>query len=288
MENLRWDIGDVRVTRIVESDTTFSIYDLLPAATSEALTLHKHWLQPHFIDDEGQIKISFHSLVVESRDKVIVVDTCIGEHGNPFAPDEPIVVADGFLENLAASGFPREEVDVVLCTHLHYDHVGWNTMRVKGRWVPTFPNAQYLFAKTEYEHWQLESQMPVAGTFDDAVKAVFDAGLADLVEMNHKITEEVCLIPTPGHSPGHVSVLIRSGGQQALITGDMTHHPVQWAEPEWSLSMVDYDEELSTQTRRQVAAEHADTGTLVIGTHYPSPTAGHLVNVDGVLQLKTE
>jgi hypothetical protein len=229
MGNLSWKIGDVTVTRIVESDITIPICDLLPGATPEAIAPHKEWLQPHFIDDNDQICISFHSLVVKSGGKIIVVDTCIGEHGDPFAPDRPIV-AD-FLDDLTAAGFPREKVDVVLCTHLHYDHVGWNTMQVEGKWVPTFPNARYLFSNKEYEHWERESQEPVVSNFSNAV---------------------------------------------------------QWAEPDWSLPMVDDNEVLGAQTRCRIATEHTNTGTLIIGTHYPTPTAGLLVDVSGKVQFKTD
>jgi glyoxylase-like metal-dependent hydrolase (beta-lactamase superfamily II) len=286
MNYLKWKVGNCSITRIVESDTTLPISDLLPAATPQAIDPHRGWLQPYFLQDDNQIKISFHSLVVESMGKIIVVDTCIGEHGDPFAPGKPVV--HGFLDELSAAGFPRESVDVVLCTHLHYDHVGWNTMLVNGEWVPTFPKARYLFATKEYEHWQRESHEAVVSNFSNAVKAVFDAGLAELVETNHRITEEVCLVPTPGHSPGHVSVDVQSLQQQAFITGDMAHHPVQWAEPDWTLPMVDDDEILGANTRRRIASEHADTGTLIIGTHYPSPTAGYLVEINGGIRFKTE
>jgi glyoxylase-like metal-dependent hydrolase (beta-lactamase superfamily II) len=286
MENLKWKVGDASITRIVESDATLAIYDLLPTAIPARVAAHRAWLQPHFIDDSDQIKVSFHSLVIKSQGKIIVVDTCIGEHGDPFAPGNPASAT--FLQDIAMAGFPREKVDVVLCTHLHYDHVGWNTMLVDGKWTPTFPNARYLFAKVEYDHWQQESDKPFANNFNNAVKAVFDAGLAELVDMDYRITDEVRLLSTPGHSPGHVSVLIQSGGQQALITGDVSHHPVQWAEPEWSLPMVDFDETVGIETRRRIAAEHVNTDTLLIGTHYPSPTAGHLVSVNGEIQFTTK
>jgi glyoxylase-like metal-dependent hydrolase (beta-lactamase superfamily II) len=283
---MKWKIGDVSITRIVESDATLPISTLLPAATSSKLAAHRHWLEPHFIDDQDHIKISFHSLVVESRSKIIVVDTCIGEHGDPFAEDKPIVTQ--FLADMAEAGFPRDKVDVVLCTHLHYDHVGWNTVKVEGKWLPTFPNARYLFASTEYHHWKAESENPVTQNFNDAVEAVFDAGQADLVDPAHRITEEVKLVPTPGHSPGHVSVHIQSRGEQAFITGDMTHHPVQWAEPDWTLPMVDFDEAQGSETRRRLCGELANTETLVIGTHYPSPTAGYLIDKNGKIEFSLE
>jgi glyoxylase-like metal-dependent hydrolase (beta-lactamase superfamily II) len=286
MDTLMWKVGDVSITRIVESDVTLPIADLMPAATPSRLAAHRDWLQPHFIDDNDQIRLSFHSLVVVSGGKIIVVDTCIGEHGDPFTPDKSS--STHFLSDMANAGFPREKVDVVLCTHMHYDHVGWNTMKVDGNWMPTFPNARYLFANTEYKHWQNAPENPVTGNFNNAVEAVFDAGQADLVEMDHCITEEVKLVPTPGHSAGHVSVRIQSGGEQAFITGDMTHHPVQWAEPDWSVPQVDFDEQQGGETRRRIASELTNTETLVIGTHYPGPTAGYLVDKKGKIEFSVE
>jgi glyoxylase-like metal-dependent hydrolase (beta-lactamase superfamily II) len=152
-------------------------------------------------------------------------------------------------------------------------------MQQDGKWVPTFPKARYLFAREEWAHWQTE-QSHFAPNLGDTVQPVIDAGLSELVDMNHRLTDEVVLQPTPGHTPGHVSVRIESGGQQAMITGDMTHHPVQWAEPGWKMS-ADSDSAQAEGTRRSVAAEVADTPVLVIGTHYAEPCAGHIVTAEG-------
>jgi glyoxylase-like metal-dependent hydrolase (beta-lactamase superfamily II) len=152
-------------------------------------------------------------------------------------------------------------------------------MRVDGKWIPTFPNARYLFANEEWAHWQVE-ESPFAPTLADAVQPVIDAGQADLIETDHSLTEEVSLEATPGHTPGHVSVRIESAGEKALITGDMTHHPVQWAEPAWVMN-ADSDPAKAEATRRRVASELADGPVLVIGTHYAEPCAGHIVSVPG-------
>src|SRR5690606_26648639 len=175
-----------------------------------------------------------HALVLESQGKVIVVDTCVGSRPVPGF-DNMSNLQLTFLDDLAAAGYPADEVDIVLCTHLHFDHVGWNTRLVDGKWVPTFPNARYLFGRVEYEHWDSGAR-GVAVTFGDAVRPVMEAGLAELVEMDHRIADEVWLEPTPGHSPGHVSVRISSRGVDAVITGDMVHHPVQFAAPHWAMS----------------------------------------------------
>ncbi len=192
-----------------------------------------------------------------------------------------------FLDNLAAAGFPLESIDVVLCTHLHFDHVGWNTRLVDGRWVPTFPNARYLFGRKEWEHWSTEGPGGYAVTIDDAVRPLIEGGQADLVETDHRVCASVWLEATPGHTPGHVAVRVASGGQEALITGDLTHHPVQWAEPEWCAA-PDTDLAQSAATRRRLISEHGDRETLVIGTHYAPPCAGHIVTIGGATQFKAD
>jgi glyoxylase-like metal-dependent hydrolase (beta-lactamase superfamily II) len=169
-----------------------------------------------------------------------------------------------------------------MCTHLHFDHVGWNTMDVNGEWVPTFPNARYLFGRVEYEHWMGEGQGNYATGPDTAVRPLVESGQAVLVDSDHVVCEGVWLEPTPGHTPGHVAVRIASDGQDALITGDLSHHVIQWAEPDCAAA-PDFDAAGSSATRRRLIAEHADRDTLIIGTHYPPPTAGHLVTgADGV------
>jgi glyoxylase-like metal-dependent hydrolase (beta-lactamase superfamily II) len=271
---LTWRIGDVRVTRVVENTNSLPPKELLPEATSEAVARYDDWLRPHFVDDDGNLLLSIHALIVESAGRRILVDTCLGPHRAPgFEHLTPEVST--FLEDLAAAGFPPESIDTVLCTHLHFDHVGWNTQLVDGRFVPTFPRARYLFARVEWEHWRKEQVLDFAPTLEETVRPILDAGLADLVEMDHGLTDEVWLEATPGHTPGHVTVRIASGGEQALITGDMTHHPVQWAEPDWAM-IADSDAKQAAETRHRVLQEHADRPTLVIGTHYAGPSAGHL------------
>src|SRR5690606_3409936 len=235
IETIRtWKIGDVEITRIVEVDGwEDDITMLLPDATPETVLAYP-WLQPHFATPEGKMIISFQCFVMRTPEHRIMLDTCIrADREREFAIFTNMQTT--FLDDLAHAGFTPEDIDIVLCTHLHFDHVGWNTRLVDGAWVPTFPNARYLFGRVEYEHW--DSGAPgVAVTFGDAVRPVMEAGLADLVEMDHRITDEVWLEPTPGHSPGHVSVRISSRGVDAVITGDMVHHPVQFAAPHWAMS----------------------------------------------------
>jgi glyoxylase-like metal-dependent hydrolase (beta-lactamase superfamily II) len=237
---------------------------------------HSSWLRPHFVDDDGNLVLSIHAFGVTAGDRRIIIDTCIG-NDRRIPGMEALNLQTPFLEDLAAAGFPREEVDTVICTHLHFDHVGWNTMLVDGKWVPTFPNARYLLCRDEWAHWSTASgDTGYAVTLDDAVRPVVDAGLADLVPPDHRVTDEIRLELTPGHTPGHVAVHLESGGDHALITGDLAHHPVQWAEPQW-FADPDTDRAQSEATRRRLLEEHAGTDLLVIGTHFAPPCAGRLV-----------
>ena len=271
-----WKIGNVSITKIVEEDTPVPGKFMLPDATAEKVK-EIPWLSPNFITPEGWLKMSIHALIIESHGKKIMVDTCLGNDKERKL--RAWSHRDGpFLDDIAAAGHPRESIDYIICTHLHVDHVGWNTMLVDGKWVPTFPNARYLFGRKEWEAWQKEGDSDHYGpVLEDSVQPIIDAGLADLVEWDHKVNDEVWLEPTPGHTPGHVSVRISSGGEDAVITGDMTHHPCQLARPEWSCS-ADFDAPRAIQTRLDFYDKYAETSMLVIGTHFSPPTAGHIVN----------
>jgi glyoxylase-like metal-dependent hydrolase (beta-lactamase superfamily II) len=273
---MKWRIGDVTVTKVVEMEATGGSRFLLPQATPEAVKPIT-WLQPHFADENGRLRMSIHSFIVEVPGQRIIVDTCLGndkEHrkiphwNNRTGP---------FLADLAESGFPPESIDTVLCTHLHVDHVGWNTRLVDGKWVPTFPKAQYLMGRVEYDHWlSATSREDMKYVMGDSVIPIMEAGRARLVETDHRISPEISLIPTIGHTPGHVSVMIESRGETALITGDFMHHPCQIAHPEWD-TLADSDPEQGIRTRRIMFERLADTPCLVIGTHFAGATAGRIV-----------
>lgn len=283
---LSWQVGDVKITRIVEIEAIGGSRFVLPQAEPEVIK-EIAWLQPHFADERGKLKMSIHALVVETPTRKILVDTCIG-NDKPRTIPAWSHMQTNFLQDLEAAGYSRDSVDTVLCTHLHVDHVGWNTMLVEGVWVPTFPKARYLMAQTEFEFWRAGGNQSMGADhriFEDSVKPVFDAGLVDLVRTDHQVCDEVRLVPTLGHTPGHVSVRIASKGQEAMITGDFTHHPCQLAHPEWA-SPADFDQDASTVTRRRVYAELAGTQILVIGTHFSAPCAGHVVRDGDVFRLQ--
>jgi glyoxylase-like metal-dependent hydrolase (beta-lactamase superfamily II) len=286
---LRWKIGDVTVTKIVELEATGGSRFLLPQATPEDV-LPMTWLQPHFADATGRLRMSIHALVIETPTRRIVVDTCLGNDKTGRRIPHWNNLQGPFLADLAAAGYPRESIDTVLCTHLHVDHVGWNTMLVDGptgakTWVPTFPNARYLYGREEFRHWStITGRADMQAIMADSVMPVFDAGMVDLVETDTRIAEEITLIPTLGHTPGHVSVRIASRGEEALITGDFMHHPVQIARPDWA-STADSDPARAIETRLSMFDRLAGAPVLVIGTHFAGATAGHIVRDGATFRL---
>ncbi len=289
-EHIRhWKIGDVDVARIVEVNAwEDDITMLLPDATPEFVQQLK-WLHPHFATADGKMILSFQAFVLRSRGKTFMIDTCIGnDRQREF--DVFTNMQTSFIQDLRTAGYPPEEISGVLCTHLHFDHVGWNTQKVDGKWVPTFPQARYYFGRAEWAHWQHLRDTGGYHHVDhlvDSIDPVIDAGLVDFIDPDFQLTDEVSLIPTPGHTPGHVSVLIRSGGQQAVITGDMMHHPIQLAVPA-THGRFDMDAAAGAQTRVDFIGRFANTPTLVIGSHFSDPSAGHIVSDGASWKLQTE
>lgn len=271
---LTWQIGRVKITRIVEMDLPVPALMVIPQATPEELR-KSPWLYPHFVtEDSAILKLSVHALLVETPQLKLVVDTCVGnDRPREITGGEPLATA--FLQHLAEAGWSRTVVDTVVCTHLHVDHVGWNTMLEKDNWVPTFPNARYLIGRTEYEFWNTHEDEEQKAMMGDSIKPVVDAGLVQLVELDHVISPEIRLIPSLGHTPGHVSVMIESEGERAVITGDIAHHPCQMAHLDWSFDEPHRRAE-AMATRTRLFSEWADQPILVIGTHFAAPTAGHV------------
>ena len=272
IRRMQWKVGQVKITEVVELETVGSTRFILPLASNDEIQ-KLPWLIPHFATEEGRLKMSIHSLVVETLSQRIVVDTGLGNDKQGRSVPVWNNRNTPFPEMMAAAGFEPDSIDTVLCTHLHVDHVGWNTKLVDGKWVPTFPKARYVFGRTEYEYWRDHSTAPdKQAVFNDSVKPIVEADRADLIRSDHRLCEEIRMIPTPGHSAGHMSVLIRSGGEQGLLAGDVAHHPCQMAHLDWS-STADFDQKQAAATRRELCGRFADTPTLVIGGHFP---AGHI------------
>jgi glyoxylase-like metal-dependent hydrolase (beta-lactamase superfamily II) len=272
-----WQIGAVKITCIVEFKSV-APYDsergIIIGATPEVLA-QIPWLKPKYVSPEGHLLMAVQAVLVEAPGLKLVVDTCIG-NDKPRRMTRGIGLKTGFLQRLESAGWSRDDVDAVVCTHLHIDHIGWNTMLEDGRWVPTFPRARYLMSRREYEFWaqdkEDDEQVVAMG---DSVQPLFDAGLVQLVEPDHVLSPEVRLLPSPGHTPGHVSVAIESQGRRAVITGDMMHHPCQIARPEL-LARFDSDHAGALATRRRLLAEWVDQPVLVVGTHFVAPAAGYV------------
>ena len=281
---MKWRIGEVTVTKIVELEVTGGSRFILPQATPEAI-LPIGWLRPDFADEHGRLKMSIHALVVETRNRRIIVDTCLGNDKENRRIPTWNNLQTSFLTDLATVGYARETIDTVVCTHLHVDHVGWNTMLERGSWIPTFPNARYLMGRVEFDHWtSRHDREDMEAVLADSVTPVWEAALVDLVETDHRICDEISLVPTLGHTPGHVSVRITSQGEEALITGDFMHHPCQIARPDWS-STADNDPSEAQRTRERMLTGLSDAPILVIGTHFAGRTAGHVVRDGGAFRL---
>lgn len=274
-----WTVGDVTVHRIDEVSLPPATGAwLLPDATADVVE-RQDWLFPDFADREGVLRLDSHSFAFVLGGLRVLVDTGIGngkERANPAWHN----LETDYLERLTAAGFSPDSVDLVILTHLHTDHVGWNTREVNGTWTPTFPNARYLTSRTEWEFWSAyDMEEARRQMFRDSVIPVEQAGLLDLVDVpadGVEIVPGLRLIPVPGHTPGHIAVQVASRGESALITGDCIHHPVQFAYPSIG-SCVDIDPRQSETSRRALLAALADTGTLVLGTHFPAPTAGYVI-----------
>jgi glyoxylase-like metal-dependent hydrolase (beta-lactamase superfamily II) len=280
-------VGRLRISAVVERAGPTRPTWLLPDALPEAVERHRHWLAPHFLDDRGRFLQSIHSFVVQAPDFTALVDTCVGSDKNRGGRPPFHMMRTAFLDELKAAGFPPESIDLVLCTHLHVDHVGWNTRLEHGRWVPTFPRARHLFARREWEHWSAERDDDTRRVMADSITPVLDAGLGQLVEMDHRVSDALWLEPTPGHTPGHVSVRLHSNGDEAVITGDLMHHPIQMAEPDWG-SHFDSDVPAARVTRRAFCERYADAPVTVLGTHFHHPTAGRIVRHGETWRLRLQ
>ena len=277
-------LGNTTIQAVLESaDVPLAFAEFLPTATLDAIAAERAWLEPQFARETSpgvwHGMFSFHSYVVRTRHHTILVDSCIGNDKNRNGAAGFHMLDTPWLTNLAATGVAPESVDFVMCTHMHADHIGWNTRLANGRWVPTFPNARYLFARREFEHrrsaWELDPGSQ-HNAYADSVLPVIDAGQAVIVESDHEIDGIVTLEAAPGHTPGNVVIHLRDGGGAgAMLSGDVIHHPLQVKYPEWSSGFCE-DPVQSAICRREFVERHAELGTLVLPAHFAAPTAGHI------------
>jgi glyoxylase-like metal-dependent hydrolase (beta-lactamase superfamily II) len=265
-------LGEVSIASVVEINRSFyPTPSMLPDSTADAVARHYGWLKPDFFDETvGDLGSRIQTWIVRTPQHTVLIDTGVGNdktrHDSPLWHRR----TGEWLDDLRAAGVAPEQVQLVICTHLHVDHVGWNTRLVDGRWVPTFPNATYLFAGEEWEYWRHEKDECIA----DSVVPVAEAGRMRLVEADHVIDPWLQLIPSPGHTPGHVCVRLSTSAGEAIFAGDLMHRTVQVAEPQWS-SRFCYDGKRAAATRRAFIERYADSGVLILPAHFPRP--GYIV-----------
>ena len=264
-------IGSAAVDGVLEWAGSYrDPLEMYPDATREAVERHRGWLEPDSLDPEsGALVMAFQSYLLRTDRLTILIDTCVGNDKNrPLRPNWHRQNWP-WMDNLRACGVTPEEIDVVLCTHLHTDHVGWNTRLQDGRWTPTFPNARYLFHEKEYAYWQQEyrQQEWLRDAFEDSVLPVVEAGRAVMVAGDHEIDHGLFLEPTPGHTPGAVCLHLKDGGEHAVFCGDLMHHPLQVPEAQWS-SIFCTDPELSRQTRMAFVDRFTETDSMMLPAHF--------------------
>jgi len=283
-------IGQITVESILEfSSADFDPLTFFPETTTEDWHRHQSWMEPSALEpNSGLLILTMQSFLVRTRHHTILIDICLGDHKpRPARPSWHQMQLGTFLPNLAAAGVSPEQVDYVMCTHLHWDHVGWNTQLRDGRWVPTFPNATYIFSEKEVEAWkQVPEEVPTEH-LTDSVLPVIAAGQAKLVSSDFALDDEVWLEPSPGHTPDHMSVCLASQGTQAVITGDLIHSPVQCLEPQW-IMRADFDPEQARVTRRAFLEKYCETDVLVCATHFPASSMGHIIRRDDAFWFQYE
>jgi glyoxylase-like metal-dependent hydrolase (beta-lactamase superfamily II) len=279
-------IGDVSVTPIIEMvDRSFDFFRFFPLATEDDLRANIGWMMPHHFDPEGRrVLLSMHSWLLELNGKRILIDGCVGNGKQRDARPDWCNLSTEFLDRLAKAGARPEQIDYVLCTHLHADHVGWNTRLIDGRWVPTFPNAKYVFARREHDFWQAEFRAGKGGphlqSYTDSVLPVVEAGQALIVEDGYELEGRLLLEPAPGHTPGHVAVWLKSGAATGAFTGDILHHPVQVLNPNWNC-MGCLDPDQAVVTRRRLLSRCADSKAILFPGHFMSPHAARITESSG-------
>ena len=276
--SLKFAAGDLTIHRVIEQETSFlPALEMFPDLTGERLAENRSWLkQAKALDDDDTLILCFQSYIVRTPHHTILIDTCIGnDKPRPTRPKWDMKTDNTYIGGLKAAGFSVEDIDFVMCTHLHPDHVGWNTRLQNGRWVPTFPNARYVFGRTEFEHWTAQNAKAAVPQFVDSVLPVVEAKRADIVERDLAVGDHARILPTPGHTPGHVAFAFGKGKDDAVFSGDLIHSPLQAVYPDLSLKF-DVDPAQAARTRRGFLERYCDSDTLCCIAHFPSPSAGKI------------
>jgi glyoxylase-like metal-dependent hydrolase (beta-lactamase superfamily II) len=271
-------IGDTIVHRIIEMECGFTpALEFLPGLTPERLNESRSWLaSPKALDENDNLVLCFQAYIIRTGKHVILVDSCVGnDKDRPTRPLWHKKTDTVFMDGLKSVGLSVNDVDFVLCTHLHVDHVGWNTRLENGRWVPTFPNAKYLFSKTELDFWLAENDRARVEPIADSVIPIVEAKRHQLVTSDYGLNDLVSLIPSPGHTIDHYAVTLGKGGKDAIFTGDFIHSPLQAKWPDLFMR-IDYDGKQSSATRWKLLESLCDTNTQCCFAHFPSPSRGYV------------
>lgn len=272
-------LGDVGLLRVHETvDTSFTPEGFFLDFDPGVFATHTDWLVPaHYLRETNNLVLSMHSWVVRTGRHTILIDACIGNGKDRMPRAHWHMLQTPFLENLCRAGVEPEDIDFVMCTHMHADHVGWNTIQDDGRWVPTFPNARYVFGRVEYEHWLAHPDpSPIRrNAFADSVLPVVEAGRAELVEDGYQVDDCLTVELSPGHTPGNVNIRLQSRQQSAVFAGDVIHHPIQVYRSDWSTTAC-FDPVESAHSRRRIVEDCCEHGALLLPAHFAAPHGGYV------------
>jgi glyoxylase-like metal-dependent hydrolase (beta-lactamase superfamily II) len=280
--------GDLTIHRIIEQETTFlPAQELFPDLSGEVLAENRAALKAaKALDDSDTLILCFQSYIVKTPHHTILVDSCIGnDKPRPTRPKWNMKTDDTYMRGLKEAGLSVEDIDYVMCTHLHVDHVGWNTRLENGKWVPTFPKARYVFAKGEYDYWAAQHEKAEVPPFGDSVLPVIAANKAEIVGHDFAIGDHVKILPTPGHTPDHVAFTFGRAREDAVFCGDLMHSPLQLRYPELS-PKFDVDPAQAAKTRRSFLERYCETDTLCCTAHFPSPSAGKIRRKGGAFSCE--
>jgi glyoxylase-like metal-dependent hydrolase (beta-lactamase superfamily II) len=270
----RWKVGKLTITAVVEAQfERIPPQFFFPEATA-ADVARQAWLVPDFATSDGRIAMRVQAFVISGGGRHVLVDPCVG-NGKKRAVVFWNEKEWPFMERFRDAGFDPGAIDTVVHTHLHADHVGWDTHLDGTRWVPTFPRARHLYTERELSWCKVGGNPGIDGVYADSIAPIIEAGLADVVDEDADLGAGLRLESTPGHTPGHVSLWVESNGEVALISGDFIHHPAQCAKPSWA-EIGDENAEEARATRRRLLRRAVELEALFLGTHFPTHPAGHI------------
>lgn len=275
-------LGDVTIQRIIEGESPlFDPLTFFPTLTKDLLEENRAWLEPFALDPAtGKLILCIQSWVVRTKHHTILVDTCVGnDKDRPNHPFWNRMRSDAYMRGLAALGLTVDDIDIVMCTHMHVDHVGWNTRLENGRWVPTFPKARHLMPKAEYDFWRAEydkgDTQVQSGSFADSVLPVVEAGMVDFYGPGQEVAG--CLLgeDVSGHAPGMIALRLRSKGEEGYFSTDTMHSPIQVAYPHWNDRYV-LDADKARVSRAFVLRNAAEREALIMPMHFGAPYCGYV------------